>query len=286
MLLFHAFFRDPRMIQHLLKQCEGIHSHSDMVMIKIRPKGIYIMFTDAESFACGEVRVTERLPKDLVNISEREFTAKVFLDDFIRILRIIVRTKHVMMLTSTAPETLTVHEMVGTSTTVQIFPVKSAEKRERVFWVLSSHRFMKAYPSQVLMCKFVHGELNRLVSQLAVISGHHGGVCQMKVWPEGQRGCAWSWSVTNATGTRATFTIHMDQDTEDVCLLRRPQEPFECVIFLKYVKNCQQIISNPSEQSKLIVTPQGLLIVTDTKQHMYTIIHVVDISQEDLESFC
>jgi hypothetical protein len=288
MLLFEFALRDTKKLVSLMKTCEIACSHSDTAMLKIKPKGVYIMLTDMESFSCLEIRLLD-VP---LKLHCEEYTVKIILDSFASILRTILKHKHsaVFVAEKDSPLKLQIRQVnPSTNKIVETHVVETAEHRARVFHVCSTTAFRAN--SDYVEFRIPCVEFNKIITMQCIISGNCGGVGEIKAVPDGacaqytHSSCAQythiQLHVKNHGGMGGGVTIHATSPQ----LIHSPKADFETKYLLTYLKRVQNLFANPTESMTIIASKKGVLLQTDVRDGHSVLVFIADVSNEDLQSY-
>lgn len=280
MLLFELTLKDHKRVSALIKTCETACSLSDTAMIKIKPKGLYIMLTDMESFSCLEIRMLD-MPASTLRLHASEYTVKIILDSFVNILRTIQKHKHTAVIVADheTPLTLQIRQVnPATSKVVESHSVESAEHRARVFHVSSTTAFRANAEYSEFRIPSV--ELNKIITMQCIISGNSGGVGEINV-----KGNDIQFYVKNGGGMGGGVTIHGNTRSTTVPILHSPAETIHTKYLLTYLKRAQNLFSNPSDNVTIYVSKKGFLLQTDIRDGHSVLVFIADVSNEDLQSY-
>jgi len=275
-----------RKLTVFLKACDALQAHSDTALFKVTKKGLFIKLTDFESMCGVELRMTDTHLK----LHEDEFSAKILLDSLLNILKVISKNKHLVILFAETPHKhiLKVKEILNqpSQRCVNTHIVDSAEHRPRVYFQLSTQYFC-SQSSNYLHFKLPTIEFNKIITMQAIASGSCGGVAHMDILPHGDelQRCTLVFSVQNHSGMLAKLTIHSFFKANTVPLYHIPAQPIHIQYLVSYLKRSQNLFPLTADFITLYISAFGILIQTDTKDQLSTIIFIQDTSQEDLASY-
>lgn len=277
---FALTFHETRTLHAFTKTLESVCAYSDTAMLKVKPRGVYVMLSDFESFCCVETRLTENLGKMLC-LTGPEFTAKFLIDSLTLVLRQVAKAKKQAVLYGVAPHALYVDQL-HRSRVEQTYPIASAEHRPRVFYVMSTKRFCK----QPHVClRIANAEFSKLVNVLAIISGACGGVGYVNVQPQANNACTLHFYTSNDAGCRGGLKIHTSKTATTAPLLTTCNQAFTVKYFITYLKRAQTLMNVPQDMLTLYISAQGLLLQTPTQDYHSVLTFVTDVTNEDINSY-
>lgn len=287
---FSWVLTSPQLLNSTLKTLDALFVHSDTAMLKVKKRGLYIMLSDFESLSCSETRFTVNL-ENILFVNVVEYTAKILLDSLANILRQIVKMKHGAVVYSLLnnPGQVFVDEVIGRKNFVQnTCQVKSAEHRARVFHIVSSTQFERQSAENYLKFKVPNVEFNKIVTIQAIISGMSGGVGFIDVCPDAESPtthCKIRFHTRNHSGGNGGVTINTHSTATTAPLLHLPTKAFKIQYCITYLKRSQNLMFAPTDSVTMWISPKGLLLQTETKDHHSTLVFVADVSDEDLRSY-
>lgn len=289
MLLFELALRDWKKLSAFVKTCEAMFNQSDTAMLKIKPKGLYLMLTDFESMCCLETRLLDH-SKQMLKMNCPEYTVKVMLDSLIQILRRILKNKHTALLWADdeAPYVLQIREIAGhTNRTVETHQVESAEHRARVFHVISTNQFRKR-SAQYAQFRMPYVEFNKLITMQCIISGSCGGVGEVTVTPPTNASddvCKIRFFVRNHGGMSGGVTLHTRAGAPTAPLQHAPTQSLHLKYILTYLKRAQSLFTNLTDSLTIYLSEKGMLMQTDVKDGHCVVVFIADVSTDDLDSY-
>lgn len=288
MLLFEWAFREWKKLSSFVKTCEAMCNQSDTAMVKVKPKGLYIMLTDFESLCCLETRLLDSGKKNL-KLHCPEYTVKIMLDSFVSILRRILKNKNAAVLYAEddQPYSLKIRETAThTQRWVDTHVVESAEHRARVYHLLSTHEFRRVSGDYVQF-RLPNAEFNKLITLKCILSGNCGGVGEIRVTPsETPDGpCRIHFYVRNHGGMGGGVTLYTHPQAASAPLQHTPTAPLRMSYFLAYLRRAQNLFAHPTDFVTLYVSAKGLLLQTDVKDSHCSVVFLSDVSHEDLDSY-
>ncbi len=260
--------------------------HSDTVMFKVLPSGVYLMLTDSESFCCAEIQLTENI-QTMLKLSCPDFSAKIQLDSLTKILKTIWKRRHTAVLFGEPhePQVLKVREIPPLTNDDGKFVVEKTEFRARVYYTLSTRVFRENSQNYIKL-KMQNGEFNKLLTQLAIISGTHGGIGEIRVWsvPNDKR-YKIGFSVKSDSGAEGTIIIHACDTDKTVCVQHAPEHEIHLRYLVTYLKRSQNLLSVQTDYLTMFISDKGLLLTTEPKDHHSVMIYISDVRGLDLESY-
>jgi hypothetical protein len=289
---FDFLFRDLRKLNTFIKTCEALCAHSDTVLIKVKKRGIYLLLTDFESMCIAEARLTKFTDLNL-KLHVKEFTAKILLDSLITLLRKGFRNKMHVMLFGNNQHQLFVQEVspMHNNTNVSFSPVEvaSTEHRIRVYHIISTRDFIHKSDDYIKF-KIMNTEFNKIITAQAILSGLSGGVAKLHIKPTNSTDAKIIFSLRNNSGSFGKITIHTSTTSEDVPILHMCQKDIDVTYLLTYLKRSQNMLSFPTEYVQVYVSNKGIIIHTELKDGMCTIVFTINITETpdktvDLDSF-
>jgi hypothetical protein len=288
---FELIFRDLRGLSAFIKTCEAMSIHSDTALFKVKKRGVYILLSDAESFSCLEMRLTDNLD-GMLRLQCKEYTIKILLDSLTDILRHILRAKHSAVIYAekdtgnfgaVSNQALYVREF-ATNKIIQTHKVTDIEHRARVYHIISTHQFRKRSRDHVQF-RIPSIELNKIITQQAILSGNNGGVGELIIVPTGNEHCDIQFFTQNNSGGKGSLTIHTHTKAETVPIQTMPNHKIHSKYFITYLKRSQNLLISPTDSVTMYVSERGILLQTDCKDHHSVVIFIADISDEDLDSY-
>jgi len=266
------------------KNCEALLNHSDTIMIKVKAKGVYLMMTDYEGFCLVELRIMNKDTKPFINMKgKKEATVKIMLDSLIQILKNISKSKHYAILQQDKEHQLTVIETsADQKKTFNILEVRSAEHRPRAYFVLSTRSFQKTCKGEYLKFRMIASEVNRLITQLAIISGINGGKLIVQVDPTEN---LLMFQVSNDNGNIGSIKIRSHSKSKVVPFQHIPNNKIECHVLLTYLKRSQGFFQNQTEFLTFMVSENGLIVQNESNHQISVVMHLQDLKHENLESY-
>lgn len=293
--LFELILREPRKMNSFIKTCEAMISHSDTALFKVKKRGVYILLTDFEGFCCLELRFTENL-KGLLKLDCEEYSVKILLDSLTNILKKVAKNKHCAVVYSedTQPDVLLVKECTApTSAAIELHTVESTEHRPRAYYLMSTKHFQQKAQGAFLQFRILNAEFNKLITMQTILSGNNGGIGKISVElvpdedgrPKDR--CQIKFSTRNGAGADGHVKIHTRANDPNISVpvQHLPARSFEMTYLITYLKRSQIFCSVPTDYVTLYVSPQGLLIQTDQKEHHSIVVFITDVSRVDLSSF-
>ena len=288
---FELCFRDQRKLANFVKTCEAMIFHSDTALFKVRRGAVYLKLTDFESFCCLETRMTENL-HHMLKMSCPKYSVKILLDSLTNILRKILKNKHtaVLFATEECPLTLQVKELQSAGKIVESFKVESTEHRPRVYRLLSTNQF-KLKSQDYIQFRMPIIEFNKIITAQSILSGSNGGVGELSITPiedeiDSPPGrCQVKFFLSNHSGAQGGIIMHSFIGAESVPLQYVPKIPITLKYFITYLKRSQNLFSIPSEMVTIFISDRGILIQTDSRDNLYSIvIFTPNIADIDLDS--
>jgi hypothetical protein len=280
---FELVFRDSRKLNTFIKTCEALCSHSDTALFKVKKRGIYILLTDFESSCIVETRITNVNELNLV-INVKEFTAKILLDSLVNELRKCFRNKKNVILFGEENNILKIKEIKNNNTVGNETLIKSTEHRLRVFHIISTREFINKSKDYIKF-RIINTEFNKIITTQAILSGINGGVGKLIIEPKEDDEVDIIFSLRNNGGSYGTITITTFTKSEDVPILHMPKKRIEITYLLTYLKRSQTMLSFPTDYVTIYVSERGLILHTDIKDNISTLMYTNDVSNVDLDSF-
>lgn len=282
--MFHIYLLDHRLLSAFLKNCEALLNHSDTIMLKVKVKGAYLMMTDYEGFCLAEMRIMNKEKAPFIKMKgSKEETVKIMLDSLVQVLKNVTKNHHSAVLYSQVDKRLIVSEVSSDGKTVYgNFEVDSAEQRPRAFFVLSTRSFQRKCQGNYLKFRLVASEANRLITQLAIMSGINGGKLDLSFDPEPK---TITFKIENDSGNYATVKIRSHAKSKTVPLQHCPQKPIQCRVLLTYLKRSQGFFQNQTEFLTFMLSNNGLIVQNEVNNHISTVVHLQDLTEEPLQSY-
>ncbi len=296
---FQWHFRNSRRLQAMIKTLDGMCLHSDTALLKVRQRnGIYISLTDPMLYCCLEARI--RPNKDM-SVHVKEFSAKIRLPALTECLRAAHRIKRPAG--SAPPQIRATIFARGRDPIGSIFvrnsngneqQVTSVEGRARCYYILSTRRFRMKHRKRMGCFKIDNTALKSLIAQLCIISGTRGGVSSLKIEaveddPSSSRpkkAGTLTWTVTTSMGGEATISCHSHKASKSLPISVTPSKPLSVRFFLAYLKSSSALFV-PSDQTTFMVAKSGILLSTEMRDDLQTVIWVRAIDKKtDLNAFC
>jgi hypothetical protein len=277
--MFDMSFRDHRKLNSFIKILEGMITHSDTALLKVKARGIYILITDFESMCCCETRITK--VSDLKLKIKEEFSGKFLLDSLIEELRTSLRNKRNVLIFGDEKHNISVKDILPNNTYGDIRPIKSAEHRMRVYCIISTREFIEQ-STDWCQFKMINAEFNKIITSQTIISGIAGGIGKLKITPTSKTNATITFSLENKSGGRVSLKIETFTNSEDVPILKIPKEEIEVSYLLTYLKRSQNILSNPNEFVTLYLSKKGILLAYDSKDfNSCTLIYTINVAEKD-----
>ena len=285
---FELYFRDVRKLSNFIKVCEALSSHSYTALFKAKQKGIYLMLTDFEGMCIIECRITNIGPEN-IKLKYKEFTAKILIDSLVEKLRLCVRQKKGALIVG-GHNTLKIQMLTPGNLPPAIvnkkqddyMEVVSSERRPRVYYIMSVREFINSSADYVKF-RILNVEFNKLITQQAIMSGTNGGVGKLTVEPHNSTDCTINFSLTNNGGSFSCVTITTHTSSEDVPVLRMPRDKIEVTYLLTYMKRSHNIFNLPNDFVTIYASEKGIILHTDIKGGICTIVYTCNVSQKGYE---
>ncbi len=276
-LACELLIKDSGQARAFLKSLEGICFQSDTALFKAKAKGVFVLVTDPDELCASEVRLL--VSKDVqLSLYFSEFSVKVMLESFINHLKTLLNIKRPVHLSGSTDHRLFI---VDGGRKVM---VDTAEHRPRTFFVLSSRAFQASAGHKFAKFKILSVELNRIITSHAIISGTNGGETVISVEPSDDTdGVITLATASNVCGTAVT-RIKTSSKTRDVPLLCIPSEPVKCKILLTFLKRAFATIASSLDHVTVFLSDHGLMLQTQQKHGIETVVFVSDTSDMDLGS--
>jgi hypothetical protein len=275
---FEMIVRDVRKLSYFIKNCEALQSHSDTVLFKAKPKGIFILLTDFEGFCIVETRL-KSLSENAIKLKKEEFNAKILLDSLIEQLKHCVRMKKGAVIRG-QDNCLTVSPLTTNilKNALEVFKVKSTEHRPRVYYIVSTRRYVSESDDYIKF-KIPNVELNKIITMQAIVSGSNGGVGIITVEPLNSTECVIKFSLKNASGSVATLKISTSTTSEDVLIMRMPAKKIEATYLVTYLKRSHNIFNIPTDLATVYVSAKGLVLHTDVRDGMSSVMFICNVNE-------
>lgn len=284
---FVLTFTDFRTLGHFSKLCESLLCHSDTAQFKARKKGVYLCITDLESFCVAEIRLVSTDPGTVKKYecgfqlkTTTDFTCKILLDSLSDVLKLCVRNKSLVDITTNKQGSL----CVVNSQSQKQYLVKDASFRNRVFYKISSSVFDQVSPS-VAKFSVPTAEFQRIVNTMAVLSGVDGGVGTCDISKNEESNVVIKFGVTGRCGNTATIEIVSNRSCLCVPIFQEPIDKVSTCFFITYLKRSQNILQGLNKDILLHVSQKGVLLISDVYCDMCVVVFVSDVSDVDVMSY-
>jgi hypothetical protein len=225
----------------------------------------------------------QKLSELQLKMYTKEFSAKILLDSLVEEMKKSCRNKRNIVIIGESGHVLKVQEVNANQTRGEIRTIESTEHRMRVYHIVSTREFVKK-SEHYIQFRIMNTEFNKIVTTQAILSGINGGVGKLCIEPSGNE-CKIIFSLVNDGGSFGKITIHTSTTSEDVKVYHMPKRKIEISYLLTYLKRSQNMLNFPTDYVTVYVSEKGLILHTDMKDGLCTVLYTHDVSTIDLTSY-
>lgn len=275
--LFELTIKDNKKLTMFLKHCESLLSHSDTALFKVRKKGIFLTLTDFEGLSACETRFCMATDPSF-KLCGDVFSAKIFLESLISVLRQASRLKRHLVLFSESQGMLKSREL-GFETKEVV--IDSLEHRLRDYFIISTQRFeskAEHFGSFIMN----NQELCYTISKLAILSGISGGIGTLRLEPCADQVCRIHFGIQSNGGSKGSLIIDATNESETVKIVKFPKVNFEIFYALAYLKRFQSFLGNSYDNTTVMVSNKGIVLQTDMVENVRSLVYVPSVDNVEL----
>lgn len=159
--------------------------------------------------------------------------------------------------------------------------VQSLTYRPRCYYHLAPENLIRGC-DHYLAWALPAPELMRIISQMAVVSGTMGGLCQVLFDPTSH---VLEWLLQNDQGHTSSVKIRSHEQAVDVPFIHEPAAPLSCTILLPLLKKFHGYLSQASGSVHAWLCNTGLLFQVQESPTCIWHLFLRDVSQVDWKSY-